>query len=152
MIRKTLISALVLPVLLASAALTGCSSSSTSYDEPIMPSSFRDRPVDDQGTATVLGKDVIFRLWDSQQIDGDIITFVVNDKVIADTLTLTGQKRSYSVSLHDGYNYILLFAHNVGALPPNTAAVAVDDGVSQQTLVLSANLQTHGAMNLLVQK
>lgn len=130
----------------------GCSSSGPNYDEPIMPSTFADRPVEDQGTHTVRNTSVTFYLWDSQQIDGDIVTFVVNGKTVASEYTLTGRKKAYPFKLHSGYNYILLFAHNEGSLKPNTAAVSVDDGDREKTLVLNASLKTNGAMNIVVEK
>jgi hypothetical protein len=121
-------------------------------DTPNMPDSYNGRPVDDQGTIYVSNKNVTFNVWDSGQIDGDIITLVVNDKEVISYYTLTGFKKSVSVTLSNkGYNYVLLYAHNEGSLPPNTAAVSIDDGSGEQTIILSANLSTNGAYNIVVE-
>jgi hypothetical protein len=119
--------------------------------EPNVPSTYRGRSVNVQGTVTVSSKNVTFRVWDSGVIDNDIITLVVNGDDVLSNYTLTGTKRDISVTLDNkGYNYVLLFAHNEGDIPPNTAALSIDDGTTEQTLVLSADLSTNGAYNIIV--
>lgn len=120
--------------------------------EPNVPDTYSGRSVDVQGTVYVSSKNVTFRVWDSGQIDGDIITLVVNGNEVLSYYTLTGTKRDISVTLdNNGYNYVLLYAHNEGSIPPNTAALSIDDGVTEQDLVLSANLTTNGAYNIVVE-
>jgi len=125
----------------------------TGSTTPIVPSTFAGRSVQVQGTAYVKNNNVTLRVWDSGQIDGDIISLAVNGQWVLQNYTLTGTKYNVPVTLNrSGYSYILLYAHNEGSIPPNTAAVSIYDGVSEQTLVLSANLQTNGAYNVVVQR
>ncbi|HXG39292.1 MAG TPA: hypothetical protein VNL36_11035 [Bacteroidota bacterium] len=120
---------------------------------PIVPQSFAGRPVQVQGTAYVKNYNVTLRVWDSETIDGDIISLAVNGQWVLQNYTLTGTKYNVPVVLNrSGYSYILLYAHNEGSISPNTAAVSLWDGVSEQTLVLSANLRTNGAYNVVVQR
>jgi len=121
---------------------------------PNMPSSYDGRPVDDQGTVYVSNRNVTIRAWDSGDIDGDIISLIVNGDVVLSSYTLDGplNKKEISVKLdNNGYNYILLYAHNEGSISPNTAALSIDDGTGEQNLVLSADLLTNGAMSIYVQ-
>ena len=119
---------------------------------PITPDTFMGRDVMEQGTVYVADRDVTLNVWDSGQIDGDIISLYVNGRPVVSQQTLSGSKRSYRVQLNrSGYSYILLYAHNEGSIPPNTAAVSIDDGYYEQTLVLSADLSTNGAYNIVVE-
>ncbi len=117
----------------------------------IIPPSYSGRAVEVQGSVTVSNSNVVFNVWDSGQIDGDIISLVVNGSIVLSNFTLDGPdfKRSIAVSLPtDSSSYILLFAHNTGSVGPNTAALSIDDGFAEKTLVLSANLQTNGAYDI----
>ena len=128
----------------------------TNPTEPIaneanVPSTLRGRAVNVLGTVSVTNKNVTFNVWDSGQIDGDIISLNVNGDWVLENYTLGATKRAISVTLPSrGYSYVVLYAHNEGSLPPNTAALSINDGAREQNLVLSANLQTNGAYNLRV--
>ena len=118
-----------------------------------IPATYGDRPVEVQGTINVSSKEVTFKTWDSGQIDGDIITLVVDGKVILSNYSLLGTKKSIAVTLDNlGYNYVMLYAHNEGSISPNTAALSVTDKAgNEKELVLSANLSTNAAYNIVVQ-
>jgi hypothetical protein len=126
----------------------GCSSDKA-VDSPNVPSTFMGRPVKVEGTVSVSSKNVTFYVWDSEVIDGDRISLIVNGNTILSDYTLTGSKHSVSYKLDNrGYNYVMLYAHNVGSIPPNTAALSIDDGDEEQMLVLSADLSTNGAYSI----
>lgn len=121
-------------------------------DEPNVPSTYKGRPVDVQGTVNVTSRDVTFNVWDSGTEDGDIISLYVNGSSVFSNFTLTKSKSSRSVTLDNrGYNYVLLYAHNEGSISPNTAALSIDDGTQEKTLTLSANLSENGAYNIYVE-
>lgn len=116
-----------------------------------VPASFQGRSVDLQGSVEVASTEVRFMLWDSEVIDGDRVSLVVNGSVVARNVELTGTRHGVPVTLRPGPNLVLLVAENVGSRPPNTAALAVDDGTSApQTLVLRADLQTSAAYRVVV--
>ena len=119
--------------------------------KPTTPASFMGRPIDVQDNVTVKSNLVTLRVWDSGTIDGDIISLVVNGQTVLAQYTLTGSKRAVSVALSNGYNWVMIYAHNEGSIPPNTAALSIDDGTGERNVVLSANLSTNAAVNVLVQ-
>jgi hypothetical protein len=120
-------------------------------NRPNVPSTLRGRPVEVLGTVSLTSRNVTFNVWDSGQIDGDIISLNVNGSWVIENYTLAAAKRPITVTLPSrGYSYVVLFAHNEGTLSPNTAALSINDGAREQNLVLSANLQTNGGYNLLV--
>lgn len=139
-------------------SMSSCSKKTLQEDKDdaetsIIPADYRGRPIDVAGTISVTSKTVTFKVWDSGTIDGDIISLVVNGKVVLDNFTLTASKHTIPVTLDNtGYNYVLLYAHNEGTISPNTAALSVLDSTgTEQNLVLSANLQTNAAYNIIVQ-
>jgi len=122
--------------------------------EPNMPSTYDSRTVDDQGTLYVSNRNIILRTWDNGNIDGDIITLVVNNEVILSDYTLDGlaNKKELDIKLdNSGYNYILLFVNNEGTELSCTAALTIDDGTGEQDLILSSDLTYSGAMSIYVQ-
>jgi hypothetical protein len=42
----------------------------------------------------------------------------------------------------------VLYAHNQGKYPPNTAAIIVDDGIRKNQIALKSNLKTSGAIEI----
>ena len=120
--------------------------------EPNVPDTYDGRDVNVIGTVYVDSKDVTFYVWDSGQIDGDIISLIVNGKTVIDEYTLTGTEYSVDVSLKNtGYNYVLLYAHNEGDISPNTCALDIEDDSGRQSLTMSSNLSTNGAYNIYVE-
>ena len=51
-----------------------------------------------------------------------------------------------SCSRLPGENLLILHAENLGDLPPNTIAVSLDDGSSEQLIIMNANLEESGAI------
>jgi len=78
-------------------------------------------------------------------INGDIISLNYNGNYILEKFTLKNEKHKVDVIL-DGDkavpNYLILYAHNLGEISPNTVAVIVDDGVTQQRFILNADMKT----------
>lgn len=121
--------------------------------QPTVPSTFGGRCVEVQGTVSVAASSVTFQVWDDATIDGDVISLIVNGNTVLNQITLDGPGNRHSVSVplaSSGYNYVILYAHNEGSVPPNTAALSLNDGRTTQNLVMSANLSTNGAYNIIV--
>ena len=135
---------------------TSCNTPTTPNNSaPNVPPVYQGRPVEVQGTLYVSSRDIEINVWDGGNfVDNDIITLVVNDKVVLSNYSLRGPaaKRAIQGQLDfEGYNYVLLYAHNEGRVRPNTASMSIDDGRSAQNLVINANLSTCGAYNVVLQ-
>ena len=146
---------IVLALIVITTTLSSCFSNYLDYSiqsEPNVPDSYNGYPVNVQGTIYVDTKYVTFYVWDSEEVDGDIISLIVNGDVILDNYTLTATEKAISVTLDNtGYNYVILYAHNVGSLPPNTCALDIEDDGGRQSIILSADLSTNGAYNIYVE-
>ncbi len=86
------------------------------------------------------------KIWDSGVVDGDIITLFLNGKKIVDQYRVVKAKYAIPVTLAEDNNFLILHAEDLGDIPPNTIAVSVDDGTTEQMLVLSSDLKTSGAI------
>lgn len=78
---------------------------------------------------------VAIHVWDHRDEDGDRVRLSWNDAVVHNDLLLMNAPTTMSVSVEPGANYLLVFAHNEGTGPPNTATIRVDpcqDGAPQE--------------------
>lgn len=72
------------------------------------------------------GTPVEIRVWDDKFVDGDIISLLFNEKWLLREYSLRRKQWKTTFTLVPGAeNRLVLFAHNMGKMPPNTAAVQV---------------------------
>lgn len=86
------------------------------------------RKVELQGCYNVTQDHADLILWDCGVEDNDTVSIYLNGKWIIENYRLTKAKKSFPVQLQPGENYLVMYAHNLGDIPNNTAAL----GVSQQ--------------------
>ncbi len=81
-------------------------------------------------------------VWDHKEIDGDVISLYLNEESILEDYTLTGTRHQIKITLDPSKkdNYLMLYAHNLGEITPNTAAISVDDGTEKQIRILRSDL------------
>ncbi|NJO26079.1 MAG: deoxyhypusine synthase family protein [Bacteroidia bacterium] len=68
--------------------------------------------------------------YDNGEIDGDSISVFLNEQLIAFSQKLSTKAIHFDIPLDMSreYNEIIMFADNLGAIPPNTALMVVNDG------------------------
>lgn len=143
-------------VLMLSVTLLNCSSEEEieRNDNSIIPSFSLGRDNEVLGTVNLSSRNIKISVWDSGAlIDGDIVSVYVNGRLVIDEVTLKSPSEKFEISTtldYNGYNYILLYAHNEGTSPPNTAAISIDDGVSVEDFTLTSDLNTNGTVNLII--
>ena len=87
---------------------------------------------------------ITIEVYDHKKSDGDIISLNFNGRWILENHQIDKQKHTVDLQIDDsnkGSNYLILYAHNLGGVPPNTAAIVVDDGVSRQRFTLNSDLK-----------
>jgi hypothetical protein len=90
-------------------------------------------------------------LYDNGEFDADSISIFYNGKLIAHRQELNTRK---PVSLRvfvdsvDAHNDLLMFAENLGTIPPNSALMIVRDGSNRYEIPLQSNYQKNGAVRL----
>lgn len=104
------------------------------------------RDVEVERVLEVRNKTLKIRVWDNGTVDGDICTLFLNGDMVLKNYRVTRQKHETIVQLEKPVNYLILHAINLGSITPNTIAVSVYDGVQEQMVIVSSNLETSGAV------
>jgi WD40 repeat protein len=114
----------------------------------------RERPEEEsetvnvQHTFTTDKRTVELYIWDYAQIDGDTISLVLGNQTLIANHGLNRNKLKIEINLVNGNNYVVMNAHNLGEIPPNTAALMIKDGTKTEVFRLKSNLQSSGAINI----
>ncbi len=85
---------------------------------------------------------IFLRIWDSQVVDGDTISLYLNGKPIHFYKELTAVQDTFWLQLKEGNNEILLYAHNLGRIPPNTVTMVILYGKKYLNVNLNSDLET----------
>ncbi len=82
-------------------------------------------------------------------MDGDSISLNINGEWILQEYSVVKTKLKIHVKINPNAtnNYLILYAHNLGEISPNTAAVQVLIGDKVYKLTLTSDLQKSGALN-----
>ncbi len=94
----------------------------------------------------VTSRKVIIKVWDHNVVDGDIISLKWGDKWILADYPIVTEPREIELTVHGFSEKLVLYAHNVGQVPPNTATVSVSDGHTYHRFELNADLETSEAL------
>ncbi len=93
-------------------------------------------------TITTFEDSVMVRVWDSQKIDGDTISLYCNGVPLLKYRPLTAKQDTFWFKLNEGENEMLLYAHNLGSIPPNTATIIIILGNKVLNAELNSDLGT----------
>jgi len=115
------------------------------WDDDNQIKKIKNRKVRKGEVIEVQSKTISITVYDHQKDDGDIISLNYNGNYILEKFTLKNEKHKVDVVLDADkavLNYLILYAHNLGEVSPNTVAVIVDDGVTRQRFILNADMNT----------
>lgn len=114
-----------------------------------IPTQVEGRTVDIQEEFTVRGDSIEIQLWDDAKIDGDIISVNVNGQWILRKHGLVRERKIVTAPLRQRNNYLIIHAHNLGSVPPNTIAVVINDGARRRMVTLRSDEGKSAAIRLL---
>lgn len=118
------------------------------YTQRNIPDSLGDRKVKTGKRVLVNSDKLKISVWDKEYEDGDTISIFLNGDWILKEYPLKNKKKTIEVTIdRNGDNYFVLYAHNEGSRPPNTAAVTIDDGIRENEVSLSSNMRLSDAVN-----
>jgi len=94
------------------------------------------------------------RLWDAARVDGDVVTLVLNGKVLARRLHIPSKKEPWNleVVLQPGENTLVMHVDDIGTHAPNTASLSLYDGESVQTIVLRSYENSSQGIRIVVEE
>ncbi len=115
------------------------------------PSRLKGRRVKSQDEVTIGSTQATIMVWDHGAVDLDTVSINLNGEWILENYGLQKSAYQIQVNLQPGDNYLMLYAHNLGTTPPNTASIKIDDGITKKTLQLRSSLRNCGMLRIYVE-
>lgn len=109
------------------------------------------RKFNQQEEFTVKKQTVTIKYYDNFSVDGDVISLYLNGELLVKKQKVDLKPKTLTVTLKPGENYLVMRAENEGRIPPNTAAITVDDGKQSQTAILRAKKRKNVAIKIVYQ-
>ena len=91
---------------------------------------------------------LLITLYDNGEVDGDTVSVLMNGKVIMPMVGLSTnavRKTIYTKDITDSIQ-IVMYAENLGSLPPNTGLLIVHDGKQRYEIRFSGDLKKNSAI------
>ena len=85
---------------------------------------------------------VELKIYDNGVVDGDTISLFVNNKLVLPRRVVSQEPIVYKLSLNENSpeQQLVLFANNLGSIPPNTALMIINSGSKRFVLNPSTDL------------
>jgi hypothetical protein len=100
-------------------------------------------------TITVDHDSISVTLYDNGEIDGDSVTLIYNDRVITTHQRLTDKPLTFIIKIDKGNsrNELVMYAENLGSIPPNTALMIIYDGDKRYELNVNSTKKSNGSVS-----
>lgn len=86
-------------------------------------------------------------LYDDGEIDNDIVSLYFNKVLLLDKKTLSSKAFTLNLNLEkEKNNELVLYAENLGEIPPNTALMVITDGFNRFEVRLAADLKKNASI------
>jgi Concanavalin A-like lectin/glucanases superfamily len=97
---------------------------------------------------TVDHDSVSVTLYDNGDIDGDSVTLIYNNRVITTHQRLSDKPITFMLKVEPGTNNneLVMYAENLGSIPPNTALMIIYDGKKRYELNISSTINSNGVV------
>jgi hypothetical protein len=73
----------------------------------------------------------------------------LNEELVLEKYTVSKTKKEIILNLKPGKNILVMHALNLGRVPPNTAALKINDGTINKNVTLISDLKNSGALELI---
>ena len=105
------------------------------------------------GQAQVTAENATFTvdLYDNGEIDGDSISLFFNGRLVLSHKRLGDRAISLKLNVDESkdVNELIMYAENLGSIPPNTALMVVYDGDKRYETRISSDLQKSGVIRFI---
>ncbi len=90
-------------------------------------------------------------LYDNGEIDGDSISLFFNGKLLLSHKRLSDKALTLKLQVDEtkAVNELIMYAENLGAIPPNTALMLVKDGDNRYEVRISSDLKKSGVIRFI---
>jgi hypothetical protein len=103
-------------------------------------------------TIEVDSKNFRVDMYDNGQIDGDTISLYLNGKLMVSRQRLSTTPITLNLNIEEDQNELVMYAENLGTIPPNTALMVVTVGDKRIEVNISSSEQTNGAVRFVFKK
>ncbi len=112
------------------------------------PAEFQKRNLNVLKTIVVNNDNIRVDLYDNGEIDGDSISLVYNGRLILNSKKLSDKPIivKLNVDTESDVNELVMFAENLGTIPPNTALMIVTDGNNRYEVRITSDLEKSGVI------
>jgi len=88
-------------------------------------------------------------LYDNGIVDGDSVTLIYNDVILTTHQLLSEKPVTFYIKVSPGNsrNELVMYAENLGSIPPNTALMVIYDGNKRYELNVSSTVKTNGVVS-----
>jgi N-acetylmuramoyl-L-alanine amidase len=118
--------------------------SASNDKKPVAATTFEGRAIKDIKTINVKNKKITVDLYDDGDVDNDIVSVYFNGVAVVSKKPLSTNPVSLTLSIEPGKaNELILFAENLGNIPPNTALMIINDGPNRHEVRLSSDLKNN---------
>ncbi len=99
------------------------------------------------GSLRLQSPTITIDLYDNAEIDNDTVTVFLNNSILLYRQRLTDKPLRVTVNLEKDTDYeLVMYANNLGTIPPNTALMVVTAGKRKYEIRLSASDQKNAAV------
>ncbi len=109
------------------------------------------RKIETIRTVSIKSDSLLLSLYDNGEIDGDTVSVLVNGKIILSKqgLTTNAIKKTiyFTPDLGDSLQ-VIMYAENLGKIPPNTGLLILQDGDDRYEIRFAGDLQKNSAIIL----
>ena len=104
-------------------------------------------------TFIVPAGEVRMDFYDNAEIDNDTITVMLNGKLLLYRKMLTARPQTISIRPFPNTDYeIVMYADNLGSIPPNTALLVISAGTSKYEVRLASSEEKSAAVKIRYEK
>ncbi|HEV7782402.1 MAG TPA: PKD domain-containing protein [Chitinophagaceae bacterium] len=116
---------------------------------PLPATTLEKRDKDIVRTITVDNDSLVVSLYDNGIIDGDSISLIYNNEVILSKQLLGTKPLTLYLTIDPqrSNNELVMYAENLGSIPPNTALMIITDGNNRYEVNVSSNKRSNGAVS-----
>ncbi|MEJ7610825.1 MAG: hypothetical protein WKF88_06550 [Ferruginibacter sp.] len=100
-------------------------------------------------TVNVENNSVRIELYDNGEVDGDSISLFYNGKVIMAHKRLCQKAMTLELPVTEEVNELVMYADNLGTLPPNTALMIIYDGNKRYEVRITSDLKKSGTIRFI---
>lgn len=122
---------------------------------PVQKIDLSNRKIETIRTVPVTGDSLVLSLFDNGAVDGDTVSVLLNGKVVVSKIGLL--EKAFNQTIHFTPEMgdtikIVLYAENLGSIPPNTGLLVVRNAGSDYEIRFSGDLTKNSAIILLRNK